>query len=537
MIYNNLKAEIYPQSSTSRITDPSGDLDRIRDIQFDTFYPGGLYGQCSFTARRKLISWWALQGAQRLVLINGNNIVWEGLVDNLQGVLAASDEYVRVTGTGWWGALAMRRRWRKRWADTRTDQNTWEIEPPASLANAEEIQVNIDRKDGLKIVPQSGEDWGNNEYFKIRYTNPQETNQTIERIVFSWKFSEGSQAWTASLYDVTNSSTIWTQASTSTTGTAQDFSLSPESQILEFRLTSNAAQTTPANQSVYLHIYGLTVYGEAETINSTKIIQDVQEYLTECNTDTSLIGSNTYALPHFVADNWETVGETMIRVASYGDGNQDAWGVGLRHSESVAAPNGEPVPFFELQPALTDYDYVVRLDELAAPINLVRDYSKIANWLIVRYQDALRRQQYATPISDANLGDTTSQTSYGRRDSPEKILSYGEATVASAINLARRYLNEYNDPVYNLASPLQVRRYIRAKGGNLIPASEIQAGKRIMIEDYLLATSGLTWLITKTTYNDETQICSIQAGTPDPFAVIMARLKLIADKLEGIELV
>ena len=65
-----------------------------------------------------------------------------------------------------------------------------------------------------------------------------------------------------------------------------------------------------------------------------------------------------------------------------------------------------------------------------------------------------------------------------------------------------------------------------SKNGGMVPACQVRAGKRIRITDYIpdLSGTGLTLLISATDYDSGSEVCSVEAGVPDPLSVIVAQL-------------
>ncbi|KKL65467.1 hypothetical protein LCGC14_2154670 [marine sediment metagenome] len=246
--------------------------------------------------------------------------------------------------------------------------------------------------------------------------------------------------------------------------------------------------------------------------------------------DTFEIDSNTYSLEPFIADRWESITEILSRAASFGDASFNEWAVGVLASE--LSTDNLPLLYCEQHLALTDYDYAVRVDEsnIKPPLDVLRDWDTLHNWIVVQYQDDEGRTQYVTPDDDANLKDATSITDWGQRD---HILRAGHATTAVATNLGRRYLAAHKNPQWHMKAPIKVKGYIRGKSGNRIPSSEIRAGKRIKIENFLndLSGTGLTFLVTKTDYSDRDEVCAIQTGTPDDLAVYLAQKELVDERL------
>jgi hypothetical protein len=224
----------------------------------------------------------------------------------------------------------------------------------------------------------------------------------------------------------------------------------------------------------------------------------------------------------------EYITDILSKAAAFGGITQKSWGVGVVDSEQAASANGEPVLKVVQLPDLTDYDYAVRVDEenLIPPLSLSRDFTGIFNWVTVQYRDENGREVLITPDDDSTLKDTTSITAYGERHSPTLTVN-GDAT--TALGLGKRFLINYKYPRWIMTSPLQVVDYIRAKSGNLIPASEIEPGKRVRIENFLQDLSsadggGLTFLITQTEHSDGGRVCSISAGVPDHLAAFLAQM-------------
>ncbi len=75
--------------------------------------------------------------------------------------------------------------------------------------------------------------------------------------------------------------------------------------------------------------------------------------------------------------------------------------------------------------------------------------------------------------------------------------------------------------------------WIRTKAGDTIPANKVQAGKRIRIENYLddLSGEGLTFVVSRTTYNDSTQTASLSIGIQDN--LIYPAFAFTTDEEEG----
>ena len=92
--------------------------------------------------------------------------------------------------------------------------------------------------------------------------------------------------------------------------------------------------------------------------------------------------------------------------------------------------------------------------------------------------------------------------------------------------MGRTFLAEHKDPKYRMSGAINVKGSIRAKGGNLVPASQIRAGKRLKIDNYSqdLSGTGLTVLIGQTEYSSDDEVCSITTGSD-----LVGELRLISE--------
>jgi hypothetical protein len=80
---NGLTIEVY-SSGTTRIADPSDVLQYAYGLNYSTGFPGGLYLDCGFYVPRDLASYWAVRGAQRVVIRQRAACGYEARIDNLQ---------------------------------------------------------------------------------------------------------------------------------------------------------------------------------------------------------------------------------------------------------------------------------------------------------------------------------------------------------------------------------------------------------------------------------------------------------------------
>jgi len=517
---NAPKVHIYSSGSTE-VADVDNSLANAKVQSFETQYPGGLFGSAQIFCARDVTLPWQVKENQRVVIKNGLTTVYEGRIVSIQTTLDKNDMGMLLLCSGYWGDVLEQRHINKRWADDRIDENVW-IEygnPGTVYAQFMEDKFTVERVDCLKFVPK-GVAIALNEYVEVDYFMP--IGQTVKRVVFDYELSEGAQAWQLAMFDYSGNGLFDLQSS-ATAGT--DITLATPSTAILFLFRAGANQT-PTEDGVYRAIVNnLVVYSEMGAINLTEICKDVAGSISDISTDTSLISSvGIMNLTPFITNGYEKASDILIRASSYGDAFYDAWAVGVR--ESDLASDGKPILFAEQQPALTDYDYAIRLDEtnVSPPITFVRDLDSVVNYVIVRYERPDGRGEiYITPDDNALLKDTTSITSYGQR---EIVLDAGHINVVTAAPaFGRRYLLQHKDPKYYVSAPIKIIGTIRAKSGNMIPVSQIRAGKRLKIENFLgdLSGTGLTFLITQTSYECESETNSVSVGFPDNLAVWLAR--------------
>lgn len=497
---NDLMVEVY-SSGTTRIYDPGNELIRAEGIRFSTIYPGGIFGDCSFKIPREVARWWEVNGAQRLVVRNGLVIVWEGKIDNLISALRQDSADVEIKGIGMWGVILGRRRWNKPWCETRIDEAVL----PLMITSGTE-KCTMDRNGRIRFTPK-GVAWAANAYVRVKYTAP--TGETVKRVTFNYDLQEGAQAWELGLADSTFAALVTVTAS----GTGSvDHTLATPDNIVYLYFISRAAQTPVEDGTYYGEFSNVKIYTETGSINLTEVAKDCRAKITDLNATDVYIGSNTFALEPFISEGYEEISSILERAAAFGDSSYNRWACYVDDSEKAPSIDGKPVLAVEQQPVLTDYDYVLRLEEIDPDFSFDRYFDELWNWIIVKYTDATGKETWLTPDADATLKNLTSITDYGQRD---YVLDAGNGSAATAANAGRTWLAEHKDPRYRMSGAIRVKGSIRSKDGLLIPASQIRAGKRVKIKNFLqdLSGSGLTFLIGQTDYSADDEVCEISAGS------------------------
>ena len=488
-------------------------LENISGVNFGTLYPGGLHGSFSCFVPRKITDAWQVRLSHKLQVYNGLALVWEGRITALTPGSSDEGEGVSITALGYWADVMMRRMLRKPWCDTRIGQDVWLWSAGSGLPG----KLAIDRLNRIRLTPKA-EAWLIGENGAVVYIAP--VGQLIKRVSFSYDLQEGMQNWTGGLY--AGSGGIWA-TTISGTGT-QNITLGTPEPAFWFYLAAAANQTPPSDGSIYLEITNLKIYTETGAIDLTEIAKDVRAIPSEISTDERLIASNTFALEPFVIDPPESLANILMKAADYGDSSFNPWAVGIRGSH--LASDGKPILFVEQQPVLTDFDYAIRVDDpnVNGPLAFSQNVEDVRNYIIAEYQTIEGYPAFVTPDDDTALKDTTSITAYGERHESIQVQT---TDVTKAKNVARRILAARKDPQWRVDGQIAVIGYIRDKYGSQVPACEIQAGKRIKIENWLndLSGTGLTFLISSTEYNDSTETCTLGIGQVDDLATYLARLQ------------
>lgn len=517
---NNLAIEIW--NGNTRIDNLSLDVTRAQDITFSTQYPGGLFGTCDFFIPRSIVATCALSGANMVVVRNNRSIVFQGYIANLPIQLEEALQGRAIHAVGAWAAILMTRRWRKPFADTRLDDATWLWQTNIATWTGVE-KCSLDRNNRLRFTPKR-EAWINNDWVAVVYIAP--VGETVKRITFNYDLQKAAQSWMLGLWNVGTSASVWSVA-VSGTGTVDHTLATPNQEIL-FYFKATASQTPASDGTIYGEVSNLVVYTETGAINLSTIATKVAAKDSRLSTDTSLIAASALSLVPFITDGmsgYATLADILDKAAKYGDSSYNSWAVGVR--EGDLSGDGKPILFAEIYPALTGYDYAVRVEEptFTPPFEVWQDFDDLWNYIFVLYQDANGRTAYLTPTDDAGLTDATSVAAYGQRD---YLLQVNTTSSTVAANAGKRFLAAKKDPTWRVNGNITIKGSIRTSTGNSIPACQIRAGKRIKIENWLndLSGTGLTFLITGTTYMDADQTCQISVGQADPLDVLLAQLSM-----------
>ncbi len=516
--YNNLVLEAYPAGSTTRVADPDNALARAQALSFDTFYPGGLFGPMQFFVQRDVSRSWFLGQGQRLIIRNGSPVVWEGAIVH-PGYLANPQQMGRqVNGDGYWGQTLGLRGWRRPWADQRLTPDVWVEQTGATAAQ----KTTLNRQSQIKFVPKAVP-VVNGDLAAVRFTAP--TGMTVQRVKWTWTMA-GTNI-NAALYNV---GTAANEVLINAVGgpTARDDTLGTPSQSVELRWITTASRTPAGDGSEHVTFTSVTIYcGGTANVTATQVVTDwISRLAGAVTSDQSRIGSNTLALEPWLTGltscDYEMAAANLARVASLGDASFNAWACYLTEAENNSAV---PVLNYAQQPALSAYDYAIRLtDQTLNSLGL--NETDIFNYLIVSYRDQNGSINWVTPDDDAALKDAASITAWGQN---EKILTGNFTSLAAAKNYAKRFLSSNKDRHFYASQPIPIKGFITSPTGN-VPASLIRAGKRVKIisnisDEIGIVGAGLTFMISRTHYDDPSETCQISCGLPDNLAVMIARLQ------------
>lgn len=497
-------------------------LDLARDIVYDMCYPGGMCTGMSFYVPRDITAQWSVKLGTRIAAWNMLRMTWEGYVSNITPTLTADGVGAYVTCEGAWSRYLQRRKTLKPWADNRMSQDVWRELTTATGFG----KYTLDRQNRIMYTPTSQRDaagaevgWAITNGAAVTYTAP--TGMTIKRVTFGYDLQEAAQAWQLEL-STTGGTVLWSVAA-SGTGTV-DHTLATPVQAVRLIFRSMANQVPPSDGTVYGTFTDVNVYTETGSINAQEIGKDISGYISELSTDVSQVGALTLSLVPFYANGAETYADALTRAAGYGDASFNRWAVYVGLSDGVS--DNLPRLVLEQVPALTSYDYAVRVEEtnVTNELSFVQSLDEVYNWIGLHYTDASGLEVWRTPDDDANLKDTTSITAYGQR---ETWLEVPSTSQTNATNYGRRYLAQHKDPQWQANGQITITGSVRGVNGQSIPACEVRPGKRIKLENWLndLSGTGLTLLITGTTYDDKSESVTLDFGQPTTDDVFMLRLQ------------
>lgn len=508
-------------SGTDRLPDPGNDLIYAEDLRLRKGYPGPLYLDASFTVRRNLAEWWAINGAYRVAFYASHDLVYEGFIDEIEFFSeSGADEGATVYLTGGWGDKVMKLSLKKHWADNRIDSEVWQEYVADTNADAVTASQNmtIDRNNRIRWTPKNVA-FATNKYHGLICPAPY--NQTWKRITFDYDMQQAAQNWKLALMD-DSENVEWSQDA-SGTGTA-DVTPAAVTANFQFRFQSQANQTPPSDGTVYAQVKNVTVYSETGAIDATEIIKDIVGLFPDhFNSDVSLIGSNTLSIVPYIADD-DYLADVLTEVAGIGDSSNNRWACGVRESTKAATPNGKPVLFYEQYPPVTDYDLIIQTSEDdLGPVSFSKDFTRIRNYITVRWEDERNFTQRMTPDGDATLKDQTSIDAHGRRD---YVLPLSYSTQTVAVANGKRVLNTWKDPIWVASRPLSVYGTITTARHEVIPVGTIRPGMRVKVEDMFdpLTGENVILIITGMEYNDDDDAAILTFGdTIDPLLTILER--------------
>ncbi len=341
-----------------------------------------------------------------------------------------------------------------------------------------------------------------------------------------------TQDWELSVEN-DSATVIWAETNNSLQNyVSRDDSVGGSSQGVTLLLTALETELPRSDGSYFGQVFDVMVYSESDAfITAGVIAEDLAAHLSsEVSATTSRIGDPALTLEPFYTNGSESIADILDRSLSYGDSSANSWYGRLVSSEKAAAPDGLPVLEVAQYPELDDCDYEVSLTDhnLSPGVSFTRDDYNIRNYVTVSYRNGLGEEFTITPDDESTLKDTTSIATYGERHllSP---LNAGDATYAMALKFGERYLAQSKDAKYYVSSPIKVTGFIQSKAGGRVPASEIEAGKRVRIYGLppnAAGDSGLTQIITRTQYSEDNngEYCEIGLeGTPDNLAVMLAQ--------------
>jgi len=499
------------------VNDPNRSADYATGLEWETNWPKG-YGMASFRVARDIAKRWAVKNAYEMVVRSGpTRVVYQGRLNSLNRALRQGGEEIQVSALGWYVVL-VERKMRKRWIDAAPmSRTTW-----PTTASPQDTFVVTKREDFCKVGLQffnSTRTAG--EKYRERYTMPDST--TARRVTFDYwiRTGEGGEIVT---YNVDEDAADGTATNAGppyndTSGSA-DVTISPNANVIEFRF--QCITTDDYDDNDVLLINNVVVYGEfesghshdgSETYHADEIVEDVLLKIGgDLSSDYDELTDPGYVLSPFITqgDDYESGDSIIQRAALFGDSSLNSYGACVW--DDVGTSDGKPKLLFEQRPDTDDWEYEMRLGELAEFQDDLSD-DELYNYVIVRYLDENGRSTFLTPEDDGSLTDAASIASYGQRD---YVLDIDHADATIAAYAGARFLAYHKDPLHKARFSLRGR--IRGKNGMWWDASTVRAGKRVKIVDYAAAGAvgaGTVFVIRHTAYDAETAMLALSPDLPE----------------------
>lgn len=486
------------------INDPDESIKYATDLNTETLWPGG-YGRGSFMVRRDIVAQWAVKLAYEMIVRDGNKIIYQGRIGNLERQLSSSDSRISVPANGW-GAVLVERNMHKRWADiAAVDRLEW-----GQTGSIQERFV-VDKRDKFLNVKMCSDDTAltSTDRYWERYDQP--AGETTKRVTYTYNIVSG-EGIVIGLYN--HSGVLEDGVDTTTATNSRDHTLTTPSTFFVIRVGPSVTDTYDGND--FATIKDLTVYSELGTIDGKSIIEDVLAAIgTEISADYSAIQNPGLSIVPFITlnDKYENGDSIIRRVESYGDAALNTWGFGVW--DETGASDGKPKAFFEPRAALTDYKYGAHLADLKDFTDTESD-DQLHNHLQVEYQDENNINRYRTATLTSTYEDASSKTSYGRRD---HLISIGQSGPVRADYVATRYLALHKDPMPKTG--FTITGTAKRKGGTPIPVGHIRAGNLFKIFDY---NDGQIYWLRRTQYNADEGTSRCEPDLPpDDLAVYFAQ--------------
>lgn len=493
------------------VNDPDGSIKYATNLNVETMWPGG-YGRGSFVVKRDIVGRWAVKMAYEVIVRDGQTIIYQGKIGDLERSLSSNDQQIMVPTLGF-NSVLIEREMHKRWADTAmTDRTELAVGLVGSSASIQERFIVVRRAKYLNIKMVSDDtDLLNTDRYAEFYDMP--SGETVKRVTFAYNIVTGEGIFVG-LYNGVPTLGV-SVASTTTSGTVDHTFATPTQRIF--------LQIGPFTSDIYdgndiITITSLTAYSETGTIDAKAIFEDVLAAIgTEISTDYDAIGNPGLAIVPFITmGNGPESGDSIIRrAANYGDTSFRTWGHAIW--DETGTTDGKPKAHLDYRD-ISDYVFGAHLKDLKDFTDTETD-DELHNYIRVEYQDENNITRYRTPNENANLQDVTSVAAYGRRD---HLITIGAGDATEADNEGRRYLALHEDPLRKASWKISGKA--RRKGGGFVPVSHIRAGKPFKIFDY---ENGKIFWLRRTQYDAEKGELRCEPDLPpDDLAIRMAQKEL-----------
>lgn len=184
-----MRVYIYDRNG-NQVNDPSRSAEQLGGVSWATMWPKG-YAALTAQVRRDILATWVVKGAYRIIVRDGQRILYEGRLNAPQKQIQSGDSTVSLSALGWY-CIFNERTIRKRWIDIEGLPRL--VSPPSLVSDYQQNEAQVDRgndKITIRLV-RVDTDVNNSAQYHLLYEMP--TGTTIRKVSLDYLARSGPQA-------------------------------------------------------------------------------------------------------------------------------------------------------------------------------------------------------------------------------------------------------------------------------------------------------------------------------------------------------